>query len=154
MHVHLSQFENFKKFLSKNILGIDFGTKVIGLATFCPGNAPFPTPYGRVISQDRKSDITEILKIVSLENIELIVIGLPKFLDGKETKMSKIVEKFGKDLSKNLPDMEITYQEETLSTKEAEQRMLNSPRYNFKIDPKQIDAVAASIILEEFICAL
>jgi len=152
--VQLSQFENFKKYLSKNILGIDFGTKVIGLATFCPGNDPFPIPYGRIISQSRELDIAEISKVISLEDIELIVLGLPKFLDGKETKMSKIVEKFGQGLAKKMPGLEIVYQEESLSTKEAEQRMLNSPRYSFKIDPKQIDAVAASIILEEFICAL
>jgi putative Holliday junction resolvase len=29
--------------------------------------------------------------------------------------------------------------------------MKNSPRYNFKVDLKQIDAVAASVILEDFI---
>ncbi len=150
----LTNFENFKKYLNKNILGIDFGTKIIGLATFCPGRDPFPTPYGRIISQGRKNDISEVKKIVDMESIELIVIGLPKFLDGKETKMSKIVENFGDGLAKVMPDVEMTYHEEQLSTKEAEQRMLNSPRYNFKIDLKQIDAVAASIILEEFICAL
>ena len=42
-------------------------------------------------------------------------------------------------------------QDETLSTFEAESRMKESPRYNFKIDPKQIDALAASIILEDFV---
>ena len=37
-----------------------------------------------------------------------------------------------------------------MSSFEAENRMKNSPQYNFKIDLKHIDAVAASIILEDF----
>ncbi len=45
------------------------------------------------------------------------------------------------------------FQDESLSTFEAEERMRESPRYNFKVDKKQLDALAASIILEDFLSA-
>ena len=52
---------------------------------------------------------------------------------------------------KKINDINFHFQDETLSSFEAEQRMINSPRFNFKIDKKQIDSLAASIILEDWI---
>lgn len=150
----LKNFKNYQLHLNQNLLAIDFGTKVIGLATFCPGQDPFPTPYGRIICQGQNNDLQKLQQIISDEAIEAIIIGLPKFLDGQETRMSKIVENFGDALAKKVGNIPIFYQEESLSTKEAEERMKNSPRYNYKVDPRQIDALAASIILEEYICSL
>jgi putative Holliday junction resolvase len=46
--------------------------------------------------------------------------------------------------------MEVYEQDETLSTQDAKNRMLNSPKYNFKIDLQKIDALSAAIILEDF----
>jgi putative Holliday junction resolvase len=42
-------------------------------------------------------------------------------------------------------------QDETLSTFEAESRMKSSPQYNFQVNLTQIDALAACVILEDFI---
>ena len=43
------------------------------------------------------------------------------------------------------------FQDEALSSFEAEDRMKNSPKYNYKIDKNHLDALAASIILEEWL---
>ena len=89
-------------------------------------------------------------KVINDELIDLLVIGLPYLTDGKKTSTTTKVQEFIHFI-KNHFTLPIYEQDETLSTFEAESRMKNSPRYNFKIDLKQIDAVAASVILEDFI---
>jgi putative holliday junction resolvase len=147
----LSQFPNFKRFSGKTILAIDYGTKVTGTATFCPGRDPFPLLCASIIYQSDQQIISEIKKITDDEGIEVLVLGLPFFTDGKESEMTQRVRDFGTELQKSLANLEFHFQDETLTSFEAEDRMKNSPEFNFKIDMKKIDMVAASIILEDFI---
>lgn len=134
----------------KNILGLDFGTKFIGIAIFCVNRDPYPTPYGRIANTSIESVLEELGKIIEDEFIDQIVIGLPYLTDGQKTSSTARAQEFTKLLSDNFT-LPINTQDETLSTFEAESRMKNSPRYNFQVDLKQIDAVAASVILEDFI---
>ncbi len=137
-------------FTNKTILAIDYGKKVTGLATFTVDRDPFPLPFGRIIYQDDLQLIGEIQQVVDDEFIEVLILGLPLFTDGTDSKMTKIVRDFGA-LLKEKSTLPLFFQDETLTTYEAEDRMKNSPRYNFKINLKEIDALAASIILEDFI---
>jgi putative Holliday junction resolvase len=134
----------------KTILAMDYGEKFIGLATFCVNRDPFPTPFGRIANTSQDAVIHELKKIIGDELIDVIVIGLPFLTDGKKTSTTTKVQEFINFMREQFT-LQIYEQDETLSTFEAEFRMKNSPRYNFKIDLKQIDAVAASVILEDFI---
>ena len=129
---------------------MDYGEKFIGLATFCVNRDPFPTPFGRIANTSQDAVIHELKKIIGDELIDVIVIGLPFLTDGKKTSTTTKVQEFINFMREQFT-LQIYEQDETLSTFEAESRMKNSPRYNFKIDLKQIDAVAASVILEDFI---
>ena len=142
---------NLEKFKNKKILAIDFGTKITGLARFCEGRDMSPYPYDslKYVNDDRL--ISEILNIVKESSTEIAVLGVPKLLDGTETSMSKKIRDFGQKLEDKLGSIPLYFQDESLSTFEAEERMRESPRYNFKVDKKQIDALAASIILEDFL---
>lgn len=144
---------NLEKFKNKKILAIDFGTKLTGLARFCEGRDISPYPYGslRYVNDDKL--ISEILNVVKEFSIDIAVLGVPKLLDGKETSMSKKIRDFGEKLGDKLGSTPLFFQDESLSTFEAEERMRESPRYNFKVDKKQLDALAASIILEDFLSA-
>lgn len=133
----------------KRLLGIDYGQKFTGLATFTPGSDPFVLLYGRLPYKSDEALAFNIQKIVEEEFIDLIVIGVPFLLDGKSTTMTKTVLSFVDALKPKLT-IPLYTQDETLSSFEAKNYMLNSPKFNFKIDMDQIDAVAASIILEEF----
>ena len=146
-----AHYPKFKKFHGKKILAIDFGTKVIGTAMFCPGKDPFPYVAEKIIYKSDADSIKKIGSIVADEDIQIIVLGVPYFLDGKESTTTVLVKKFGELLKSTLPDLEFFEQDETLSTKAAEEKMKNSPVYNFKVDPTKIDCVSATIILEDFI---
>lgn len=141
---------NYKKFHGLSLLGVDYGLKVTGLASFCPGRDPFPMPYGRLLYVSDQKLVSDIANLIREEVFEAVVLGIPYLTDGQSTDQTKRVENFAKSLQHKI-DVELYLQDETLSTKEAEERMMNSPRYNFRIEPKQIDALCAAIILEDFI---
>lgn len=134
----------------KTILSMDFGEKFIGIATYCVNRDPFPTPYGRIANLGEDVVIKELKKIIENECVDLIVIGLPHLVDGKKTSTTSKVQAFIHFIRNHI-SLPIEEQDETLSTFEAESRMKNSPRYNFQINLREIDAVAACVILEDFI---
>ena len=138
--------------MTKTVLAIDYGTVVTGLALFRGGGDPWPWPYGKIVYKDDPRLVEAVLGKIAEESVEVVVLGIPLCKDGGGSPMTKKVEKFGNMLEKNLPEgIEFYGHNEYLSTFEAEERMKSSPRYNFKVDPKQVDALAACIILEEFL---
>lgn len=149
--IDFSIYSRFNEFKDKNILSIDFGLKVVGTALFMPHKDPFPYPFLKIIFKDYSQVLLALKTIIEDESVEVIVLGVPYFLDGKESDTTKLIKQFGKKLQAEHPTLLYFEQDETLTTKAAEERMLNSPQYNFKIDPTKIDCVAASIILEDFI---
>ena len=135
---------------NKHILAIDYGRKFTGLANYKVGADPFIFLFGRIKYESDEQLIKELLQIVEDEFIEILVCGITRFTDGKESKMTQTVKDFANQLSKEA-GIPVYFIDETLTTFEAEERMKNDPRFNFQVDMKQIDAVAASIILEEFV---
>ncbi|MFA6238372.1 MAG: Holliday junction resolvase RuvX [Bacteriovorax sp.] len=146
-----STYKRFKTHELKKIMAIDFGFKVIGTAFFCPGRDPFPYIGEKIIFKSQMETISALKRIIDEENVEILVLGIPYFLDGKESETTRLIKSFGELLRANFPDLEVYEQDETLTTKAAEERMKNSPQFNFKIDMQKIDCVAATIILEDFI---
>lgn len=146
-----SFYPRYLQCVGKKILAIDFGSKVIGTAMYAPGHDPFPYPFLKIIYRSHAQSINEIQNIVENEGIDIIVLGVPYFLDGKESDNTKRIKEFGHLLQAACPDQKFFEQDETLTTKAAEDRMKSSPQYNFKVDPTKIDCVSATIILEDFI---
>jgi putative Holliday junction resolvase len=146
-----SHYLRFNQFKNQNILAIDFGSKVVGTALFCPGRDPFPLTAEKIIVQSEDQVLKKIVEIVSNENVEVIVYGVPFFIDGKESEQTLKIRALGEKLKTKLSSQLFFEQDETLTTKAAEDRMKNSPQYNFKVDVTKIDCVAATIILEDFI---
>tara|TARA_R110000868_G_scaffold16687_10_gene74209 strand:- start:2455 stop:2916 length:462 start_codon:yes stop_codon:yes gene_type:complete len=145
------EYPRFEQFRGRSILAVDYGTKVTGLASWCPGREPFPQPYGKIIYKDEQQVCDEIKQIFDDEAIDVIIVGLPLYADGKDSEMTKRVRNFAALLTATIPSAELHFQDETLTSYEAQERMKNSPRYGFKVDPKQLDALSAAIILEDFI---
>ena len=83
----------------KNIIGIDYGERFIGLAI---KKKSLNTPYPLKILDSKEVDIlVEIKKVLDGNEIEEIVIGYPIGLNNHETRMTKVVDKFiTNDLSK------------------------------------------------------
>ena len=138
-------------YYQQRLLGIDFGEKVTGLALFCPGVDPLVQPYGRCLGPWPEM-INTIREIVAQENIDRLVLGLPLLPDGQEGTQAAKVRRFAQALQKAIPQCPLSLHDETLTTEEAIYRMQQSPRYNFKVAWKELDAWSAAIILEDFVC--
>lgn len=128
------------------VLGLDIGEKRIGIA-FSDGETvgSFPT----VKFFDRDQAVSKILEICRSENVEKIVLGLPR--NGSNTASEDLVRSFAMELRKT-SDKPIEFVDETLTSKEAERLLLGSG-----FDPKseeykkEIDRLSAKMILEQFL---
>lgn len=138
-------------FTNKNLLGVDFGEKVIGTAIFRFGRDPYPMPHKKIINKNLEQIKKEFEEILEEEFVDIFIVGVPYLLDGGETNSTKKAKDFIMWLKESFPKIEVFDQDETLSTFEAKERMKRDPRYNFQVDPKMIDTLSASIILEDFL---
>lgn len=138
--------------MQKKFLSIDYGEKFLGLATFHPGVDPYPLKFGRLANKGEALVYEDIFKLVKHEDITDIICGIPYFTDGKESKNTLKIKDFFAKLEKHCgQNFNYYQQDETLTSHEAKDRMLNSPEFNFKVDINQIDALSAQIILEDFL---
>lgn len=135
---------------NKHILAIDYGRKFTGVSTYKVGIDPYPLGWGRIAYVDDKQLQQELFQIIEDEFIDVLVVGVPYFTDGTESKLTKEIKAFI-NILKNDFSIDVYEVDETLTTFEAEERMKNDPAFNFQVDLTKIDMVCAKIILEEFL---
>ena len=129
-------------------LGIDFGLKRVGLAVTDPdGRLAFP--YATLVKKETATFFRDLLAIVDHENIEAIVVGLPRSLDGEETLRSRQVHNFVQRL-KRRTRLPVLLADERLSSREAEDRLQAAGLPPEKRKAAR-DQEAAVIILERYL---
>ena len=82
-----------------NLLGIDYGTKNIGLAK-ASKEIDVVLPLGRIENKERNAVQPELIKIITQQKIDKIIVGLPIGLDGSENANTKKVREFVANLKK------------------------------------------------------
>ena len=82
-------------FHGKTLLGLDYGTVVLGTALFRVGEDPFPLLADPIDRKNDRQALEAILSLAALEGIHHIVLGLPLHLDGTPSPMSRRVGRFG-----------------------------------------------------------
>jgi putative Holliday junction resolvase len=132
-------------------MAIDYGEKNIGLASFHVGKDPFPLKYAVLKNNSKSTFLNELEKIISDEEIDVLILGLPFLTDGKETIATKKMRELGEEIQNRFSQIDFYFQDETLSSEEAKSRMKNSAEYNYKVDQSKIDIESALIILEDFL---
>jgi RNAse H-fold protein YqgF len=130
-------------------LGLDLGERRIGFALSDPLEL---TAQSLTVWQRKGSlqqDLKYILTIIQEYEVEGLVLGLPKNMNGTEGFMADKVRNFGAALEK-LCGMKIEYWDERLSTASA-QKVLIEADLSRKKRKGKIDQVAAAIILQNFL---
>ena len=127
------------------VIGLDVGEKRIGVAK-ADFSVRIAVPVGFVLNDE--STWQEIARIARLNGTNLFVLGLPRSNEGKETKQSQYVKEFANELKKNVPGAKIRFQDESLTSVLAEERLKQRKKSYQRGD---IDAEAAAIILQDFI---
>lgn len=130
------------------IVGIDVGTKWIGLAR-TDLLRTVANPIGTYTPDEVFDKIGELLK---KEQVEKIVVGWPLTPGGKEGEAIKMVKRFLTELKKHFPDVEIAKIDERYTTKEAIRAMYEAgvPKMKRR-KTDRINQAAAAIILQKYI---
>jgi len=116
------------------ILGVDYGTKRIGLA-LSDQTGRFAFPYSVVPTTPG------VVGVCEKEGVEKIVLGRPVGYKGDSREILEKIEKFKKQLEKET-GLEVIYENEVLTTQGAK-------RIQGKI--KNLDASAAALILQSYL---
>ncbi|MBQ3465025.1 endolytic transglycosylase MltG [Candidatus Saccharibacteria bacterium] len=127
------------------IIGLDVGEKRIGVARV-DSDTRIAVPVGFIEVNGAEWD--EIEKLTDLNNTTFFVLGLPRSNEGNETAQSLYVRNFANTLVSKIPEAKIRFQDESLTSVEAEKRLKARKK---RFEKGEIDAEAASIILQDFI---
>ena len=127
------------------IIGLDVGTKRIGVAR-ADSAVKIAVPQCTISVDGTEFD--QIARLAHVYDTRFFVIGLPRNLSGEETEQSRYTRDFAKKLKKALPEAKICFQDESLTSVEAEKNLKNRKKGFKKGD---IDAEAATLILQDFI---
>jgi len=124
------------------ILALDYGEKRVGVAV-AQVIARLPRPLTTLPNTSTLLD--DIKKMVATEDAGLVVVGLPRGMDGGYTQQTTTAETFARQLASEL-NVPVELTDETLSSVDAESMLAGR---NYK--KGDVDAMAAAIILERYL---
>lgn len=127
------------------LIGLDVGTKRIGVAK-ADSTTKIAVPDGFVNVNGQ--EFAEIARIARMYSTSTFVVGLPRNNSGEETKQSLYARSFARQLAMSIPNTRIYFEDESLTSVEAENRLKQRKK---KYQKGEIDSEAASIILQDFL---
>ncbi len=131
------------------VLGLDVGDRRIGLALSDPLGI-LASGLGALERRDLERDIQAILALAEEKQVERIVVGLPKRLDGSLGEQARKVHEFARSLLEVSP-VPVEYWDERLSTVAAQELLREAGAK--KASRGRVDAAAASVILQGYLDA-
>ncbi len=130
------------------IIGLDFGTGKCGLAA-TDNLQIIVNPIGTV----KTTDIYVFFKnYMEKEDVEKLVIGLPKHRDGTYTHLKQNIDIFVAKIEKEYPQLEIDYEDERMTSVQAKDIILKSGiKKSKRRDKTLVDKVSAVLILQRYL---
>lgn len=134
--------------LKGRIMGLDIGDRTIGVAV---SDLMGLTAQGitTIRRESKKKDLAQLKEIIKEKEVDYIVSGLPKNMNGTIGPQSEKVMKFCEFLEKET-GLRIEYWDERLTTVSAE-KMLIDGDVSRKNRKKVIDKLAAVLILQNYL---
>ena len=127
---------------NKQLLSLDVGEKKVGVAR-ASAVARLPEPLGSI---NTKTALSEIRKMVQKYNIDTIVVGLPRNLNGEDTSQTLFVRDWVVK-AKSEFSVPFYWQDEALTSKVAA-AIADTNKH-----PKDEHSLAAAVILDDFLSA-
>jgi putative holliday junction resolvase len=142
------------------VLGVDVGTRRLGLALSDPSASlarPWQTiPAGATPRASAEAVAALVrpspsggLDAGDAEDIGAIVVGLPRRLNGDDTKQTALAREIAATLTE-LTGLSVHLQDERLSSLEAESRLALREK-DWRKRKEKLDAAAAAIILQDYL---
>lgn len=133
------------------ILGLDHGTRRIGVA-LSDEMRLIAQPLEYIPSEPFAKFVERLGKILREQNVELIVIGLPRNMDGSYGPAAEKVREFVQALAAKI-NVPIKLWDERLTTVQA-QRVLIQGGTRRQQRKQKVDQIAAAILLQSYLDSL
>ncbi len=130
------------------IMSVDYGDKRTGIAV-CDKLEMLASPVCVLTEWNAECLADKIISVGNEKKVEMIVVGLPKNMDGSKGFRADACEALG-ELLKVKTDIPVVFWDERLTTVSAH-RILNETNVRGKKRNAVVDAVAAEINLQSFI---
>lgn len=135
----------------KRILGLDVGSKTVGVAVSDPfGWTAQGLEIIRINEAKEKFGIDRLGEIIDEYEVDRVVIGLPKNMDGTIGERAEASIAYGELVIEtfNLP---VEYEDERLTTAQANRMMIEEGDVSRRKRKKVIDKIAAMMILQNYL---
>lgn len=132
----------------KRILGVDYGDVRTGLA-LSDANRFLASGIGTIQMGGMRATAKKVAEVAKENDVGIIVVGLPKNMDGSEGASADKIRAFG-ELLAPLTDAEIVFLDERVSTMAAH-RILNMTDTRGAKRKSVVDTLSAEIILQNYL---
>ena len=134
------------------ILALDVGDKTIGIAV-CDELKLTAQGVEVIRRTSPTKDFTRLNDLITLYQVGIVVIGLPKNMNGTIGPRGELTKEFAAALIKAIPHVEITFWDERLSTVAAQKSLIAADVSRAK-RRQVIDKMAAVFILQGYLDSL
>jgi putative Holliday junction resolvase len=131
---------------NQTILGLDLGTKTIGLALSDVGYM-IASPLKTIARRKFTQDWAQLAEVIQNRNVGALVIGLPIQMDGTEGARAQATRSFVSEVLKRL-DLPIAFWDERLSSSAVERMLTDEADLSRKRRAEVVDKAAAAYILQ------
>lgn len=133
------------------ILGLDVGSRTIGVAC---SDALLLTAQGveTIRRESKKKDFARLQEMIKEKEVHRIVVGRPRHMNGDYSENMEKIEHFVAEFRKVVPDMDIVYWDERLTTVIA-QNVLKAGNVRWEKRKQFVDKMAAVLILQNYLDA-
>ncbi len=135
------------------LLGLDLGSKTIGIAVSDPGWA-IASPVVTIQRTKFTRDAESLEAIISERKAGGLVMGLPVNMDGSEGPRCQSTRQFVQNLFGRGLDLPVAFWDERLSTSAVEKFLVNEADMTRKRRGEVVDKMAAAYILQGALDAL
>lgn len=132
----------------KRILGLDVGDRRIGMAV-SDAMGITAQPVGTLVRSQAGQDIQKIIETARNHEVGLIVVGLPRRLDGSTSPQTEKVQRFLEELRKKA-EVPVESWDERFTTTTAEASLIEAGMRR-KSRRGVVDSVAAQIMLQHYL---
>lgn len=135
----------------KRILGLDVGSKTVGVAVSDPfGWTAQGLEIIRINEAKENFGIDRLGEIIDEYEVARVVIGLPKNMDGTIGERAEASLAYG-DLVIETFNLPVEYEDERLTTAQANRMMIEEGDVSRRKRKKVIDKIAAMMILQNYL---
>lgn len=134
------------------VMGLDVGSHTVGIAiSDLLGWTAQGLETLRIDETLGDFGFERLVSLIKENQVQTVVIGLPKNMNNTIGPRAEASKRYGERLLDLCPDIKIIYQDERLTTSQAEKMLINEGNVSRKKRKQVIDKLAAVIILQNYL---